>query len=133
MAIWAADVCSRAARQLICIEPTGLRLKHTGKTDPQCGTVQFCFRSGRLTCSARTGFRAITTPLASWMYILVEDGPDDGVSVDVRVVEERVEIRQQRVAQQHRITHHSLRSRVKTARILHSNTQSASCPLTSSE
>ena len=35
MAIWAADVCSRAARQLICIEPTGLRLRHIGKTD--CG------------------------------------------------------------------------------------------------
>ena len=63
MAIWAADVCSRAARQLICIEPTGLRLRHIGKTDPQCGTVQFCFHSGRFTCSARTGFRAVTTPL----------------------------------------------------------------------
>ena len=63
MAIWAADVCSRAARQLICIEPTGLRLRHIGKTDPQCGTVQFCFHSGRLTCSARTGFRAVTTHL----------------------------------------------------------------------
>jgi len=64
LAVWAADVCSRAARQLICIEPTGLRLRHIGKTDPQCGTVQFCFHSGRLTCSARTGFRAVTTPLA---------------------------------------------------------------------
>ena len=64
MAIWAADVCSWAARQLICIEPTGLRLRHIGKTDPQCGTVQFCFHSGRLTCSARTGFRAVTTLLA---------------------------------------------------------------------
>jgi len=67
LATWATDVCSRAARQLIglpvCIEPTGLRLRHTGKTDPQCGTVQFCFHSGRLTCSARTGFRAVTTPL----------------------------------------------------------------------
>ena len=63
MTIWAADVCSRAARQLICIEPAGLRLRHIGKTDPQCGTVQFCFHSGRLTCSARTGFRAVTTPL----------------------------------------------------------------------
>ena len=63
MAIWAADVCSRAARQLICIEPTGIRPRHIGKTDPQCGTVQFCFHSGRLTCSARTGFRAVTTPL----------------------------------------------------------------------
>jgi len=50
---------------IICIEPTGLlRLRHIGKTDPQCGTsVQFCFRSGRLTCSARTGLRAVTTPL----------------------------------------------------------------------
>ena len=58
------NVCSRAARQLICIEPTGLRLRHIGKTtDPQCGTVQFCFHSGRLTCSARTGSRAVTTPL----------------------------------------------------------------------
>ena len=47
MAIWAADVCSRAARQLICIEPTGLRLRCIGKTDPQCGTVQFCFHSDR--------------------------------------------------------------------------------------
>ena len=65
MAIWAADVCSRAARQLICIEPTGLRLRHIGKTDPRCGTVQFCFHSGRLTCSARTGFRAATTPSMS--------------------------------------------------------------------
>ena len=38
MAIWTADVCSRAARQLICIVPTGrLRLRHMGKTDPQCG------------------------------------------------------------------------------------------------
>jgi len=64
--IWAADVCSRAARQLICIEPTGLRLRHIGKTDPQRGTVQFCFHSGRLTCSARTGFRAVTTPLYQW-------------------------------------------------------------------
>jgi len=65
LAIWAADVCSRAARQLICIglEPTGLRLKHIGKTDPQRDTVQFCFHSGRLTCSARTGLRAVTTPL----------------------------------------------------------------------
>jgi len=63
LAIWAADVCSRAARQLICIEPTCLRLRHISKTDPQCGTVQFCFHSGRLTCSARTGFRAVTTPL----------------------------------------------------------------------
>ena len=61
MAIWAADVCSRAARQLICIESTGLRLRNIGKTDPQCDTVQFCFHSGRLTCSARTGFRAVTT------------------------------------------------------------------------
>ena len=49
MAIWAADVCSRAARQLVCIEPTGPRLRHIGKTDPQCGTVQFCSHSGRLT------------------------------------------------------------------------------------
>ena len=66
MAIWAADVCSRAARQLIlCIEPTGRRLRHIGKTDPQCGTVQFCFHSGRLTCSARTGFRAVTSPLVT--------------------------------------------------------------------
>jgi len=37
--------------------------RHIGKTDPQCGTVQFCFHSGRLTCSARTGFRAVTSPL----------------------------------------------------------------------
>jgi len=46
---------------IICrpIGPTGLRLRHTGKTDP----VQFYFRSGCLTCSARTGFRAMTTPL----------------------------------------------------------------------
>jgi len=34
LAIWAADVCSRAARQLICIEPTGLRLRHIGKKNP---------------------------------------------------------------------------------------------------
>ena len=40
-----------------------LRLRHIGKTDPQCGTVQFCYHSGRLTCSARNGFRAVTTPL----------------------------------------------------------------------
>jgi len=40
---------------IICIETTGLRLMHIGKTDPRCGTVQFCFRSGRLTCSARQG------------------------------------------------------------------------------
>ena len=66
MAIWAADVCSRAARQLICIEPTGLRLRRIGKTDPQCGTVQFCFHSGRLTCSARIGFRTVTSPLVSF-------------------------------------------------------------------
>ena len=38
---------------------TGLRLRHIGKTNPQCGTVQFCFHSGRLTFSARTGFRAL--------------------------------------------------------------------------
>jgi len=43
LAIRAADVCSRAARQLICIQPTGLSLRHIDKTDPQCGTVQFCF------------------------------------------------------------------------------------------
>jgi len=65
LAIWAADVCCRAARQLMFIEPTGLRLRHIGKTDPQCGTVQFCFHSGRLTCPSRTGFRAVTTPLRS--------------------------------------------------------------------
>jgi len=63
LAIWAADVCSRAARQLICIGPRGIKLRHIGKTDPQCGTVQFCFRSDRLTCSARTGFTAVTTLL----------------------------------------------------------------------
>jgi len=34
LAIWAANVCSRAARQLICIEPTGLRLRHIGKNRP---------------------------------------------------------------------------------------------------
>jgi len=68
LAIWVADVCSRAARQLICIEPTGLKLRHIGKTDPQCGTVKFCFHSGRPTCSARTGFRAVTTPLTSALY-----------------------------------------------------------------
>ena len=65
MPIWAADVCSWAARQLICIVPTGLRLRHIGKTDPQCDTVQFCFHSGRLTCSARIGFRAVTTSMSS--------------------------------------------------------------------
>ena len=37
--------------------------RHIGKRDPQCDTVQFCFHSGRLTCSARTGFRAVTTTL----------------------------------------------------------------------
>jgi len=63
LAIWAAGVCSWVATQLICIGPTGLRLRHIGKTDPQCGTVQFCFHSDHLTCSARTGFRAVTTPL----------------------------------------------------------------------
>jgi len=68
LAIWAADVCSRAARQLICIGLTGLRLRHIGKTDPQRLTVQFCFHSGRLTCSARTGFRAVTTPLGGTLY-----------------------------------------------------------------
>ena len=31
LAIWAADVCSLAARQLICIEPTVLRLRHIEK------------------------------------------------------------------------------------------------------
>jgi len=68
LAIWAADVCSLAARQLICIQPTGLRLRHIGKTDPQCGTVQFCFHSGRLTRSAHTGFRAVTMPLLGTHY-----------------------------------------------------------------
>ena len=48
---------------IICIGPTGLRLRHIGRTDPQCGTVQFCFCSGRLTCSARNGFRAVSTSL----------------------------------------------------------------------
>jgi len=31
LAIWAADVFSRAARQLICIQLTGLRLRHISK------------------------------------------------------------------------------------------------------
>ena len=78
MAIWAGDVCSRTARQLIMlirIEPTGPRLRHIGKTDAQCGTVQFCFHSGRLTCSARTGFRAVTTPLARPPTILAKNRP----------------------------------------------------------
>ena len=39
MAIWVADVCSRAARQLICIVPTGLRLRHIGKTAKQTHSV----------------------------------------------------------------------------------------------
>ena len=43
LAIWAADVCSQATRQLICIGPRGIKLRHIGKTDPLCGTVQFCF------------------------------------------------------------------------------------------
>jgi len=53
---------------IICIVPTDLRLRHIGKTDPQCGTVQFCFHSGRITCSARTGLRAVTTPLLQCRY-----------------------------------------------------------------
>ena len=75
MAIWAADVCPRAARQLIglCIEPRGLRLRHIGRTDPQCGTVQFCFRSGRQTCSARTGFRASPRPWEMLYYCPLAD------------------------------------------------------------
>jgi len=72
LAIWAADVCSQAERQLICIGPTGLRLRHIGKTDPHCGTVQFCFRWGCLTCSARTGFRAVTSPLLCIMQEMVK-------------------------------------------------------------
>ena len=28
---------------IICIGPTGLRLRHIGKTDPPCGTVQSAF------------------------------------------------------------------------------------------
>jgi len=28
---------------IICIGPTGLRLWHIGKTDPQCGTVHSAF------------------------------------------------------------------------------------------
>ena len=56
---------------IICIEPTGLGI---GKTDPWCGTVQFCFRSGPLTCSARTGLRAATTPLYSFTTTFLSCG-----------------------------------------------------------
>jgi len=55
---------------IICIGSTGLRLRHIGKTDPQCGTVRFCFPSGRFTCSARTGFGAVTTTLSGGSNIL---------------------------------------------------------------
>ena len=64
MAIWAADVCSRAARQLICIEATGLRLRHIGKKTHSVAQSNYAFtRAASCTCSARTGFRAGTTPL----------------------------------------------------------------------
>ena len=56
---------------IICIGPTGLRLRHIGKTDPQCGIVRFCFRSSRLTCSALTGFRAVTTPLIHMQHVYI--------------------------------------------------------------
>ena len=48
-ALWLQDI-NKTVSTIICIGlgPTGLRLRRIGKTDPQCGTVQFCFRSGRL-------------------------------------------------------------------------------------
>ena len=83
-AIWLQDVI-KTVSIIICIRPTGLRLRHIGKTDPQCGTVQFCFRSGRLTCSARTGLRAVTTPLghppSTWLLKLTQVHTPNGISI----------------------------------------------------
>ena len=64
MAIWAADVCSRAARQLICIEPTGLRLRHIGKTDPQSNSAFTRAASLAQLVLASGCHVAVTTPLA---------------------------------------------------------------------
>ena len=66
---------------IICIGPTGLRLRHIGKTDPPCGTVQFCFRSGRLICSSRTGFRAVTTPLVVTLLVTTSAGVHGAVEL----------------------------------------------------
>jgi len=77
LAIWAAGVCSRAARYYqnrfdnnMYRTYRPIRLRHIGKTDPQCGTVRFCFRSGSFTCSACTGFRAVTTPLQQVVKVI---------------------------------------------------------------
>jgi len=42
---------------IICIGPTGLRLWHIGKTDPQCGTVHSAF------ARADSFAQLVTTPL----------------------------------------------------------------------
>ena len=54
----------------------------------------------------------------------MKDSPDDGVSVNVGVIEDCVEIRQQSVAQHHSFAHHLLCLLVKTTRVLQSQSQS---------
>ena len=71
MAIWAADVCSRAARQLIRIEPTGLRLRHIGQNRPIVWHSPILLSLGPPHFSARTGFRTVTSRLP-WC-VAVED------------------------------------------------------------
>ena len=64
--LWAADVCSRAAfaqpGPVFSISLGRFFSVRVSETDPRPGTW---LRSGRFTCSARTGFRAVTTPLAN--------------------------------------------------------------------
>jgi len=60
--VWAAEVCSRASfaqsGPVSSISLGRLFSVRVSETDPGPGTW---LRSGRLTCCARTGFRAVTT------------------------------------------------------------------------
>ena len=69
--LWTADVCSRAAfaqpGQVSSISLGRFFSVRVSETDPPRRPDTW-LHSGRLTCSSRTGFRAVTTPLL-WLAV----------------------------------------------------------------
>jgi len=73
--LWAADVCSQAAfaqsGPVSSISLGRFFSVRVSETDPRPGTW---LRSDRVTCSARTGFRAVAKPLV-WHHVSCELWP----------------------------------------------------------
>jgi len=72
---WTADVCSQAAfaqPKLVSSISLGQKLSEFKRN-----CLDTWLRSGRLTCSIHTGFRAITTPRFHTSYVLIVQANDN--------------------------------------------------------